>query len=513
MILNLNFDDLKKRDFVEVKCDYCYKNTSKRKADVLRGRKIIEKDSCSNRICISKKTKESNLKKYGVCNPTQNKEIKEKQLRTLVERYGVTSPSQNAEIKQKIADTNIIKYGNKCSLHDKKVKEKSIKTWEKKYGYSHPFSSPEIRTKIKESMQEKYGDHYTRTSDYLEKTKKTCIEKYGKEHSSQSPTTQEKRKKTNLEKYGCEFVSQNVDIKNKIFALGNQRKNYGKTQNEIKEYISKISGIEFSSIMLEGKELDIYNDKLKLAIEYCGLWWHNEKSPDPRNRTYHWYKYNKCLENNIRLITIFEDEWVLHKNKCKNYLSSILGIYNDRIFARKCKLVEVDNVFSNKFYCDYHLFGKPYNTKKSFALCYKENVLAVMSLGSHHRSSSETVINRLCFKEGFQIIGGVSRLFSACTKWCRENKIEKITTWSDNRWSTGSTYEKIGFKLDKSLAPDYSYVDLKKKLRRTSKQSQKIKKNPLAEYKTELEGANANNLARIWDCGKKRWIFEIKELN
>lgn len=506
---NIDISILKYTDCFDVKCDYCGRVFSKIKRDFIAGRKIIPKDCCKDRNCIKTKTQESNIKKYGVPNPTQNKEIRAKQVETCLKRYGVTSPAKNEAIKKKTAETNVLKYGSTCTLHNEKIKEKTLKTWREKYGCDHPFASQDIRKKIKTTMNQKYGDYYTRTEDYLNKTKDTCRKKYGADHSSQSKEVQDKKKKTNLKKYGFEFAAQDPKVKNKMFSSGNRIKNYGKTQNEIKKYFENITGLEFKSIMLEGKEIDIYNESLKIGIEYCGLWWHNESSPDPRTKKYHWNKYNICQDNGIRLITIFEDEWIHHKDKCKNYLSSILGIFKTRIFARKTEVIELNNLLSNEFYSNFHLFGKPYGTKKTFALSYENEVVAAMSLGIHHRDSTKIVINRLCFKPCVQIVGGTSKLFSACKNWCEENSYKEIITWSDNRWSTGLTYGKIGFKLEENLGPDYSYVNLKKKTNRLSKQSQKKSNTKCPKNKTEAEWAKENHLSRIWDCGKKRWVYKL----
>jgi hypothetical protein len=115
----------------------------------------------------------------------------------------------------------------------------------------------------------------------------------------------------------------------------------------------------------------------------------------------------------------------------------------------------------------------------------------------------------MCFKAGVQVVGGASKIFSMCIKWCKDNKIEKIITWSDNRWSVGDIYEKLGFELDSKLKPDYSYVDLKRKCCRVSKQSQKKSNSNCPKEMTENQWALQNNLVRIWDCGKKRWIFKV----
>lgn len=511
MILTNNISEKNSKYKINLKCDYCNKKFKRAKSDVIRSHKIIKKDSCGEKKCISLKRKESNVLKYGVENPTQNKDVKQKQIKTLIKNYGVNVPAKNQEIKDKTASTNLKKYGNVCSLHGKKQKIKTQKTWIKKYKCKHPFACAEVRNKINNTMKTKYGKHYTKTNDYLEKTKNTCIKKYGKNHFSQCEEVKKKTKKTNLKKYGYEYPSQNNEIIEKILnSSKNIKKVYGKTQKEIKKYIETITNTNLESKIIERKEIDIYDPVKKIAIEYCGLRWHNEDSPEPRDKNYHITKYKLCESQGIKLITIFEDEWINKKQQCKNYLKSIFGKFEKRIFARKCNVQKIDKKISNKFYNDYHLFGKPNNTKISFGIFFKNELIGCISLGYHHRDYSKTIINRLCFKPDFQIIGGASKLLKKCIDWCKENNCNKITTWSDNRWSSGITYTKIGFELEEEIKPDYSYVDTKIKYKRVSKQSRKKSNTSCPKDKTEKQYAKEQGFSRIWDCGKKRWVFNIK---
>ena len=171
MIFEEDLEKQKTTKKIKVQCDFCGIFFERLKWEVLRGRKIIAKDSCGNKNCISLKRKESNIQKYGVENPSQNKEIKRKQEETSYKKYGCKTPSQNLTIKNKMAQTNLKKYGNKCSLHSTENKIKTKETWKKKYSCDHPFAAPEIRDKIKITMQKKYGDYYTKTEIYREKTK------------------------------------------------------------------------------------------------------------------------------------------------------------------------------------------------------------------------------------------------------------------------------------------------------------------------------------------------------
>ena len=62
-------------------------------------------------------------------------------------------------------------------------------------------------------------------------------------------------------------------------------------------------GNNFSPYKIPGQPfiLDGYDPNLKLAFEYCGLYWHNENSPTPRNATYHKSKMVACNKLGIEI--------------------------------------------------------------------------------------------------------------------------------------------------------------------------------------------------------------------
>ena len=84
--------------------------------------------------------------------------------------------------------------------------------------------------------------------------------------------------------------------------------------------------IDILNESLNGKQLDFYIPSMKLAIEYCGLWYHSELFGYVDRKT-HKNKYFECKKLGIRLITIFEDEWLSKQNICKGEgnFYSILG--------------------------------------------------------------------------------------------------------------------------------------------------------------------------------------------
>jgi len=72
----------------------------------------------------------------------------------------------------------------------------------------------------------------------------------------------------------------------------------------------------------KNKELDIYIPDLKLAFEYNGLRWHSEKFGCDYN--YHLNKTLLCNDLGIRLIHIFEDEWIHNKKSMKILIEKII---------------------------------------------------------------------------------------------------------------------------------------------------------------------------------------------
>jgi hypothetical protein len=111
-----------------------------------------------------------------------------------------------------------------------------------------------------------------------------------------------------------------------------------------------------------------------------------------------------------------------------------------------------------------------------FGLFYENELCAAMSLGRHSRqtdtSRKEITLDRRCFKDSYQVIGGSSKLFNKCLNWAKNNGYKKIISFSDNRWSLGNVYLKMGFILEKEYGPDYSYVEINNPRKRLSKQSQ-----------------------------------------
>ena len=115
-----------------------------------------------------------------------------------------------------------------------------------------------------------------------------------------------------------------------------------KPEDEIIKIIQEVNPQQRNRGLIEKREIDIYIPSLKLGIEYNGLRWHSEKFG--KDHRYHLDKLNKCNEQGIRLIQIFEDEWINHREICESKLRQICGLNtNPKIYARKCEIREIPN--------------------------------------------------------------------------------------------------------------------------------------------------------------------------
>jgi hypothetical protein len=507
------FSKIKLAGNVVCKCDYCGAIFDRTKFSINRGRKIVKIDVCRSKECIVRKRKESCKVAIGFENPMHSEVFKDKQKQTVEERWGVDNVFKSKQIKEGIRKKHLENLGVDHPSKSEKIKENKKKTWIANLGVDNPQKSIVVKEKTEKTCQETYGKKCVfQVSLIKEKIKTTNIKNFGVENPSQSIEIQKKREQTFLSKLGVCNPFSSEEIWKKI--KDKWREKYGqpfppqkhKAQELLRDWLNSF-GFNFQSTwdILINRELDLYDDNLKFAIEFCGNYWHTELSKTPRGKKYHYDKYKRCLDKGIRLITIFSDEWFLREMQCKNFLKASLGVCERRIYARQCKVVELFRKDFNEFVDQNHIQSSNNLGLVFFGLNFEEKLVGAMSLGRHMRGVNQICLDRLCFLDGVNVIGGSKRLFSKCREWAVTKGHNKIVTFSDNRWSQGLIYSHLGFSVGKEYRPDYSYVLMKAPLSRFSKQSQSKKSTKCPQGLTEAAWAIERGLAKIWDCGKKRW--------
>ena len=258
--------------------------------------------------------------------------------------------------------------------------------------------------------------------------------------------------------------------------------------------------------ILSGREVDIFLPDVKIAFEFDGVFWHNENN---KGTEYHLQKTIDCDEKGIRLIHIFEDEWKYKQDIWKSMISNLLGLTDNRIYARNCEVREIGSNECTVFLNDNHIQGWcPSQIKIGLFNC--DEIVAVMTFGkSRHfigNGKTEYELLRFCNRKNMIVVGGASKLF---TYFKRKYKPSNVVSYADRRWSNGNLYNQIGFKFDHYSKPNYYYVvgDIRKN-RFNFRKSVLVKKYNCPENMSEREFCQLQKWNRIYDCGTSvyKWV-------
>lgn len=260
--------------------------------------------------------------------------------------------------------------------------------------------------------------------------------------------------------------------------------------------------------VLKGLELDIYIPEKALAIEFNGNYWHSTIFKDSK---YHQNKTIQCIKNGIHLIHIFEYEWLdsNKRDKIKNYISSLL-CSNTKIYGRKTYIKEIELKESEDFLNKYHLQGSV-KSEIRLACIYENEIIGIMTFGEPRFSSDyEYELIRLCWKQGYTVIGGSEKLLKYfITKY---NPIS-ILSYCDLTKFSGEVYLRLGFKTSKDMLTKPNYVWIKQGtseiLTRYQTQKHKLIEQGLGT-KNQTEDEILHNLGymKIYNSGNIKFVWK-----
>ena len=283
-----------------------------------------------------------------------------------------------------------------------------------------------------------------------------------------------------------------------------------KTEDEIISLFSEIEHQQHNREILNGMEIDIYIPSLKLGIEYNGLRWHSEEFG--KDHRYHLDKLNKCNEQGIKLIQIFEDEWINHRDICESKLKQICGLNtNPKFYARKCEIREISNKNEVYEFLDKnHIQGR---TGFTIALgaYYQNNLVGVMTFKKEKEGYWD--LNRFATDINYQCVGIGGKLFKHFT---RNYPFIEIKSFADRRWTTDPTnnlYTKLGFDFDSYVPPSYWYYNPKInpyiRFHKFGFRKQHLHNQyGLPLTMTEHEMTTALGYTRIWNCGLIKYVYK-----
>ena len=347
-------------------------------------------------------------------------------------------------------------------------------TFTKKYGTDNPMKNNFVQHKYKigfnKNLKLKLQDYEQNNNVKLISIKKLC-EKYNRDKTTfpiifnqlNIPTT-------TIEGYF--FIEEKyLDNLEKYFAL-TENNGISYLEKELVDFIKElnIDVIENDRTVIAPKELDIYIPSKKVAIEFDGLYYHSELFV---TKDYH--------------------------------LAKTKGIYDRKIFARKCNIKIIDKNIAKTFFKENHLQGFANTCNLHLGLFHQDELVQAISMTFNGWHDGNVELTRMVTKLNTQVIGGFSKLISY---FCKTYNCNSLTSYVYRAWFNGKGYLASGFKIIKENKPSYSYILNKKRFHKSGFRKDHLKKmyekGQIKVYSTnmtESEICRQNKIYRIYDCG------------
>lgn len=442
----------------------------------------------SNSIEITNKRNNTNMEKYGG-NPMYSEAVKLKLNNTIIEKYGVDNISKLQEVKNKVKQTNF-----------------------NKTGFEYNSQRPEVKDVLRKSLNENLSkiQNIKKNNDYnilYEKCEKLNLILINSDKSVYEIKCNLCDNNFNITK---NTLNDRIKNKNTICTICNSINNSSNYQDQLIDFINnniETTIIKNTRSVING-ELDIYLPELNIAFEFNGVYWHSDIFKD---KDYHSNKTNKCLEKNIHLIHIWEDDWY---NKKEIILSRILNILgkSERIYARNCIIKEIDSKTYKKFLENNHLQGNV-SSKIKIGLFYNNDMVSVMSFGSFRLHMGKKHIDnhyellRFCNKLNLTVIGGASKLLNY---FINKYNPTEIISYADRCWSIGNLYTKLGFKNTGISKPNFFYVKNNIRYNRFSYRKSILVKNGEDPNLTGEKIMMKNGFYKIYNSGNYKFTLKLK---
>jgi hypothetical protein len=435
--------------------------------------------------------------------------------------YGDNDPLFSEESRRKATDNAKITKYEKYGMGNKPLSDDAIKkredTWKKKYGDDHPRNTKEAKAKSWNTRREKYGNNdplhsrdsidkaiETRRVSQYNFTQEDIAILYNKdkfkefilniEYSNRTPQYIESISNfsdttilTYCKKYDI------LDLLNKSYRSNGERSLSDFLDSLDIEYLTNTRPISMKGT---GNSLEVDILCNNIGIEFNGNYWHSDKFKDP---SYHQDKSLLAKSNNIFIYHIFEYEWEdLRKRKIiEAQIKSLLNIYDNRIYARKCEVREITPAVTREFLYNNHIQGNR-NSRWKYGLFYNNDLVMVMTFGYDRfiDKSNKVQLLRLCSKLGYSVVGGASKLFKYFIS--NNSDVNEIVSYCDISKGRGIVYNKLGFVLDKITPCNYNWI--------------KADGNDvLSRYKCQMKNENIimreRGYNRIFDCGSYKFVW------
>lgn len=436
----------------------------------------------------SAKTRATMLEHYGVEYAMQSKELQQKAAATNLERYGVANPAQNAEIRKKISE----------AVSSEACQERYCQTSLEHYGVEYPAQSAEVQNKMKATCLERYGVEHVMQHEEVKQRMIQNAERTRILHPEISTINKQRIHEACLEKYGVDWFCQLKQCREAAHQTISQ------ANRAIGTTLTSMGCDVAYELSLGPYSYDIAIPSQKIAIEVNPSYTHNTEGNHygvVRTSDYHLKKTQVAIDGGYRCVHIFD--W--------DNVDKVLQLFSPKklVYARKCKVQEIDAATASEFESLYHLQGAVRGQQLCLGLFCWGQLLEVMTFGRpRYNNKYDWELLRLCTATEYKVVGGANKLWAYFLK---AHKNESVISYCDIAKFTGHVYAQLGMELLYTTPPSKIW----------SKGSQKITDNLLRQrgfdqlFDTDFGKGSSNEglmlqhgWLPVYDCGQQVWIYE-----
>lgn len=253
------------------------------------------------------------------------------------------------------------------------------------------------------------------------------------------------------------------------------------------------------------KELDIYISSTKTAVEYNGIWWHNEAEgvgKRPRGEHDAKFKTDACKSLGIDLIHVFEDDWVVSNERCRNWLRARLGRYENCVDVEKCSISLISAEDAEVFVDTYSILPLPnYDNLYLGLTTVMGDLVSVVAVGARE----DLGLNFQYFRSLTEVRGSMQAMIS--TTWGLIEDSTHMIAVTDLTYENGKALEASGFKKYKAAYPTPLWSRNNGKKRYAAHEVEATLKKAGADpgYGFQFE---KYGFYRIWGCGQEYWRLD-----
>lgn len=254
-------------------------------------------------------------------------------------------------------------------------------------------------------------------------------------------------------------------------------------------------------------EIDILIPSKNFAIEYDGLFWHNEERCGCEKLL---DKTIKSDLKGVKLIHIFEDEWLSSPESVIDYITRTLTPEKiQEVDVTQCTVKNVNEIEAREFLQKNST--SQFIDGTTFYGCYlNEEVVAITVF--KQTTATTWVVTLYEEKNGINIRNGFDTIFKIFFKELNPVEVEGFL---DRRWYSikeKNYFDNAGFEYIETTYPDYYYVDIRKSAKKRILKNILEKREHDKQYDELFINGNLNTkrVKRIRDCGYIKYVWKNK---